>query len=271
MVRQYYVDNITDISERELLPLCRTIVPPTCLLGGWAVHFHVNDGFQQVYGREYIGSRDVDFGFHVDPGWSTKELLESPIGRSIRQVTDAGYDPLSFRFVRYFDQESGEPLTDAESRGLPSHRVFNLYLDMISDTPDFGTFREALGFTPPADPILNAVFSEGAGDSLRKFRNWDIPESVLIADPDLLACMKIRSIPDRDREQKRVKDVADLHSLLWYTREYSEMRNEVRSRLSENDIDQMSRHVDLGLYRQAANLLQIESELVQDTIEQLIQ
>lgn len=271
MVRQYYVDNITDISERELLPLCRTLVPPTCLLGGWAVHFHVNDGFQQAYGREYIGSRDVDFGFHVDPGWSTEELLESPISQSIIHVKDAGYDPLSFRFVRYFDQETGEPLTESESRDLPSHRVFNLYLDMISDTPDLGTFRDIQGFTPPAEPLLNAVFSEGAGESLGKFRNWDIPESVLIADPDLIASMKIRSIPDRDREQKRVKDLADLHSLLWYTREYSEMRSDVRSRLTEKDIDQMNRHLDGEMYEQSANLLQIESELIQDTIKQLIQ
>lgn len=271
MVRHFYTDDITDISERELLPLCRTIAPPACLLGGWAVHFHVNDGFEEAYGREYIGSRDVDFGFHVDPDWSPEQLLESPIGRSVRGVTDAGYDPLSFRFVRYFDREDGEPLTDAESRELPSHRVFNLYLDMIADTPNLETFRDVLGFTPPADPLLDAVFSEGSGEPLAELRAWDIPESVLIADPDLVASMKIRSIPDRDREQKRVKDVADLHSLLWYTREYRQMRTAVRSRLSEEDFDRLRRHVDRELYEQAANLLQIEFELVQDTIEQLMQ
>lgn len=66
MVRQYYVDEITDISEQELRPLCQTVEPPACLLGGWAVHLHVNDGFRSEYGREYIGSRDVDLGFHVD-------------------------------------------------------------------------------------------------------------------------------------------------------------------------------------------------------------
>lgn len=271
MVRQYYVDAITDISERELLPLCRTIEPPTCLLGGWAVHFHGNDGFREAHGREYIGSRDVDFGFHVDPAWSADDLLKSPIGRSIRRVKNAGYHPLSFRFVRYFDQESGEPLTDAESREMPSHRVFNLYLDIISDTTDLGTFRGVLGFTPPADPLLKSVFSDGAGESLVNFRNWDIHESILIADPELLASMKIRTIPDRDREQKRVKDVADLHSLLWYTREYGEMRNNVRSRISAKDLDRMNRNLDIQMYEQAASLLQIDSELVRATIEQLIQ
>lgn len=270
MVRQYYVDDITDISERELLPLCHTIVPPACLLGGWAVHLHVNDGFQHAYGRDYIGSRDVDFGFHIDPDWSPEELLESPIGRSIQRVTDAGYEPLSFRFVRYFDHETGEPLTDAASRELPSHNVFNLYLDFISDTPELEHFRDIFGFTPPADPILHAVFSEGAGVPLSEFRDWDIPESIKLADPAVLACMKIRSIPDRDREQKRVKDVADLHALLWYTREYSELRDAVRSRLSTDDIDRLRRHLDATVHGQAAAVLGIESDLVEESIEHII-
>lgn len=271
MVRQYYVDELTDISARALLPLCHTLVPPTCLLGGWAVHFHVNDGFQRAYGRDYIGSRDVDFGFHVDPGWSREELLGSPIGESIRRVKDAGYQPLSFRFVRYFDQETGEALTEAESQALPAHRVFQLYLDMIADTPDLGHFRDVLGFSPPAEPLLAAVFSDGAGASLGELQQWDIPDSVLIADPELLACMKIRAIPDRNREQKRVKDVADLHALLWYPRAYDEMRQAIRSRVSADDIEQLGEQLDTAIYAQAANLLQIEDDLVQDSIDQLIQ
>lgn len=34
MVRQYYVSEITGISEQELRPLCQTVEPPACLLGG---------------------------------------------------------------------------------------------------------------------------------------------------------------------------------------------------------------------------------------------
>lgn len=45
MVRQYYVDETTGISEQELRPLCQTVVPPACLLGGWAVHLNVKRGF----------------------------------------------------------------------------------------------------------------------------------------------------------------------------------------------------------------------------------
>jgi hypothetical protein len=237
MVRQYYVDEVTDISEQELRPLCQTVEPPACVLGGWAVHLHVNDGFREEYGREYIGSRDVDLGFHVDPGWGRDELEAAAVGRSVQRVTDAGYIPLSFRFVRHFNRDTGETLTEAEAQSLPSHQVFDLYLDMIPDTDDLDTFHEVFGFRPPAEPLLSHVFTGDAAEPLTTFRDWDIPADMRIVDPDLLAAMKIRSIPDRNRDQKRVKDVADLHALLWYVREYGGMRSAVRSWVDESDLE----------------------------------
>lgn len=65
MVRQYYVPRITELSEQELQTVFNTVEPPAALLGGWAVHLHVNDSFQREYGREYIGSRDIDLGIHA--------------------------------------------------------------------------------------------------------------------------------------------------------------------------------------------------------------
>lgn len=270
MVRQYYVDEITDISEQELRPLCQTVVPPACLLGGWAVHLHVNSGFRDAYGREYIGSRDVDLGFHVDPAWERDELETAPVGQSVQRVIDAGYIPLSFRFVRHFNRETGKTLTAEEARLLPSHQVFDLYLDVIPDTDDLDLFHEVFGFRPPAEPLLANAFTENAAQPLTQFRSWDIPVAISVVDADLLAAMKIRSIPDRNKDQKRVKDVADLHALLWYVREYREIRSDVLTWVTESDLDRLRKHVDDSVYADAANLLQIDESLVEDSVEQLI-
>jgi len=35
----------------------------TCLLGGWAVYYLVNENFQKTTARSYIGSRDIDLVF----------------------------------------------------------------------------------------------------------------------------------------------------------------------------------------------------------------
>lgn len=270
MVRQYYVDKITDISEEELRPLLATVEPPACLLGGWAVHLHVNEGFQSEYDGEYIGSRDVDLGFHVDPGWDAGELEAAPVRDSVERVMDEGYTPAGFRFVRHFNRETGETLTENDVRELPSYQVFELYLDIIPDTDDLDTFEDVFGFRPPAEPLLAHAFVDDAASPLMESLPWDIPEELQIVDPDLLAAMKIRSIPDRERNQKRVKDVADLHALLWYVGEYREMRSNVRSWVGDYDLDQLQEHVDVGMYEDAANLLQVGPELVEDSIERLI-
>lgn len=271
MVREFYVEEVTDISEQELRPLCQTVEPPACLLGGWAVHLHVNDGFRDTYGREYIGSRDVDLGFHVDPNWDRDALETAPVGQSVDQVKEAGYIPLSFRFVRHFNRETGEILTAYEAQSLPPHQVFDLYLDMIPDTGELEAFHDVFNFRPPAEPLLEHVFTGDGGEPLSRFQSWDVPAEMQVVDPDLLAAMKVRSIPDRGRTQKRVKDVADLHALLWYVREYREMRSDVRGWVSDDDIVRVREHVDPGVYGEAANLLQIDAELIQDSVEQLLQ
>jgi hypothetical protein len=46
----------------------------TCLLGGWAVYYLVNQSFQKATGRSYIGSRDIDLGFHINMDWNQEQL-----------------------------------------------------------------------------------------------------------------------------------------------------------------------------------------------------
>jgi len=99
MLRLYYVDEITGISEQELCPIFQTGESPACLLDGWALHLHVNDGFREEYGHEYIGSRYVDLGFHLDPNWDRDELEAKPIGRLVHRVMDHGYISMDMQIV----------------------------------------------------------------------------------------------------------------------------------------------------------------------------
>lgn len=85
MVRQYYVDAVTDLSEQELRPVCRTVEPPA---------------------------------------WDADDLSASPVGQSLAALKEAGYDPVGFRLVRYFNRETGEHLTADEAQALPQHQVF---------------------------------------------------------------------------------------------------------------------------------------------------
>lgn len=202
MVRQYYVPQITEISRQELQSIFEAAEPPVCLLGGWAVHLHVNQGFQREHGREYIGSRDIDLGIHVDPVWGQNELRENSIGRTLAEIENLGYSRSRFGFVKAFDRDDNSQLSKAETRTRPQHQFFEVYVDIIPDTTDVASFNDAFGFRPPAEPLLKPVFKDDKGTPLVEYVPWTVAESVQIVPPELLAAMKIRSLPDRDKDHK---------------------------------------------------------------------
>lgn len=226
MVRQYYVPQVTELSEQELQAVFEVVEPPVCLLGGWAVHLHVNPGFESEHGRQYIGSRDIDIGVHIKPGWKTEELPETPVGNSISKIQGLGYTKSRFGFVQNFLRDTQERISEDEAGNYSMHEVFQVYVDIIPDTTELDGFRDVFGFKPPAEFLLKPVFNENRGEPLSNHVSWEVSSDKLIVPPELLAAMKIMSLPDRDKSHKRVKDVADLHALLWYVKDYSEIQAE---------------------------------------------
>lgn len=270
MVRQYYVPQVTGLSEQELQAVFEAAEPPICLLGGWAVHLHVNPGFQSEHGHEYIGSRDIDIGVHVDDSWSDEELSETPVGDSVTAIESLGYTKSRFGFVQNFLRDSQERITEDEASTHGMHEVFQIYVDVIPDTTELEAFREVFGFKPPAEPLLAPVFEENEGEQLSEYVTWSQPDEKLIVSPELLSAMKIRALPDRDKSHKRVKDVADLHALLWYVKDYTDMKTDALEYVSDSDLEQLEEAVDESVFEDAANLIQIEPQLVNNSINRLL-
>ena len=244
--------------------------PPVCLLGGWAVHLHVTPGFQAEHGREYIGSRDIDLGVHVDASWTGEDVPETPVGDSISAIEALGYTKSRFGFVQHFHRDSQERIGEAEAGKYGMHEVFQVYVDVIPDTTDLDAFRDVFGFEPPAEPLLAPVFEANEGEQLAEYVSWSPPADKLIAPPELLTAMKIRSLPDRDKSHKRVKDVADLHALLWYVTDYADVKAGALEHVSDSDVAQFANAVDDSVFEDVATLLQVEPQLVSDSITRLV-
>jgi hypothetical protein len=268
MVRHYYVNDVTEFSKNELETVIKSVESPVCLLGGWAVHLQVNEGFRREYGRDYIGSRDIDLGFHVDPSRSDVELRDMPVGGSIERIGELGYSRSRFGFVKNFHRETGERLSEDEANELPLHDTFEVFIDIIPDTSELDSFEDAFGFRPPSEPLLKKAF-DGNCEPLSGYVDWRVSDSVKIAEPSLLAAMKIRSAPERDKNHKRVKDLADLHALLWYVKDFSEIQKEVTTYVTGGALDRLESCTGSKLFENAANLLQIDSELVRESILRL--
>jgi hypothetical protein len=127
------------------------------------------------------------------------------------------------------------------------------------------------GFKPPAESLLAPVFEDDRSEPLCEYVSWSPSNQKLIVPPALLAAMKIRSLPDRDKSHKRVKDIADLHALLWYVKDYGEMKTDALEYVSEADLGRLEESVDEPVFENAAQLLQIDQELISNSITRLLQ
>lgn len=271
MVSDHYIPQVTDYSKRELSMVLSSVKSPSTLIGGWAVYFHVNKGFEDRHARDYIGSRDIDLGVHVDPKWDKDELENSPVGVTLKSIeTDLGYLKSRFGFVKYFERETGEQISEEESKELPLFEIFPVYIDIIPDTGELDAFRRLFGFEPPSETLLGQAFDNGKNDSLERYVDWDTSVFSTLCDAELLAAMKIRSIPGRDKEHKRVKDICDLHALLWYKKDINEMVDGIKKLISKEDLTRLRKNIDEELFMVASNLIGVNMETLKGSIQRLI-
>ena len=206
-----YQPTETKTSQEQMQAIFTQLKSQACLVGGWAVHYLVNQNFEKATGRTYIGSRDIDLGFHIKKEWNKDQLKNSEFATIIKTAENMGFKSVSFRLFKDFDIDTGKELTPEESAKLPMYQIFQLYIDPIVDYihPEI---KKLLGFVPIDEPLLSLVFQEKMHKTQQLFG-----KSVLIPEPHVMLAMKINSAPRRDKENKLIKDIADIYALLWYS------------------------------------------------------
>ncbi len=203
----------TGISYKYLKTVVERLEEPICLIGGWAVYNTVNKNFKITTGRDYIGSRDIDLGFHFEKDWSEKELRESTFAKSLRIIEkELGFAPVGFRYIKEFHIETEKELSENEVKTTPLHFVFPLYIDPVVDIIH-PKFYEVFKFNPVDEPLLEMVFEEKANRITEKTfgKNLWLPKA------HILLATKLNSVISRDKEHKRLKDIADIFALLWFS------------------------------------------------------
>jgi len=199
------------ISEKYLEKVFKLIKDNICLLGGWATYHIVNNNFEKITGRKYIGSRDIDVGFHIDKNWSEEQLKKTEFCTAIKQIENMGFRSVSFRLVKDFNLETGRELTPTESRKLPQYQIFSLFVDPIVDYIH-PKIKPVLGFVPIDEPLLSLVFTQRLTTATSL-----VGTNVLLPKTHVLLAMKLNSVINRDQEHKRIKDIADIYALLWHS------------------------------------------------------
>jgi hypothetical protein len=253
-----------EISQKQVRDVISKLREPICLLGGWAVYLTLTENFKRENGRDYLGSRDIDLGFHIEKDWSGYELENSTIATAINTLNEMNFESLSFRFFKQFHKDTKQELTGEELRKTPSYDIFYLFVDPIVDHIHSG-IREIFGFVPIDEPLLEHVFLG------KKYRTIDLSgRKILLPLPHILLATKIKSVTRRDKEHKRIKDIADIYGLSWYSDEnitklktnltaiipHQNTRTIIES-FTRNDLDAVS------------NILGIETQRVQRVLNEL--
>lgn len=203
----------TGISSRYLKTVVDKLDEPICLIGGWAVYHSVNSNFNTATGRNYIGSRDIDLGFHFEVDWSEETMLESAFARSLRIIENQlGFMPVGFRYLKEFHIETEKELSDNEVKSTPTHFIFPLYIDPIVDIIH-PKFHDIFKFNPIDEPLLEMVFTE----KTNRITDRSLGKNLWLPQTHVLLATKLNSVVNRDKEHKRLKDIADIFALLWFT------------------------------------------------------
>jgi hypothetical protein len=259
-----YQPRETETSQRQLHNIFKQLNGPLCLLGGWAVYYIVNENFQKATGRTYIGSRDIDLGFHLNKVWSKAQLAKSDFINSITTLENMGFRSVSFRLFKDFNIDSGQELTPDESAKLPLHQIFQLYIDPIVDNihPEI---RNLLGFVPIDEPLLSLVFEEDMYTIVPFFG-----KAMMLPKPHVLIAMKLNSAPRRDKEHKLIKDIADIYALLWHSNiPLTQLKNQVYSICPKEKTRQTIHSFKKQDFSRASSLLGVTPEELTRVLNEL--
>ena len=207
-----YPDNETTLSRIYLEKVIAALDEPICLIGGWAIRYTVNERFQERFSRDYLGSRDIDLGFHVNPNATEEELRKSGFINALKTLEKEGFQNVSFRLVKNIDQE-GKELSSEEQRKLDSHKMVQMYVDLLVDnrSDDLGKICK---MTIADEPMVSFAFD----NEKNKVNLKDFRKRVFVPSPGLLLATKLYWMPSREKDHKRLKDIYDIIALIAFTK-----------------------------------------------------
>jgi len=261
-----YSDFETETSYVYLQKIVNILNEPICILGGWAVYFTVNTAFQKDQGRNYLGSRDIDLGFYLDKDFTKHQLKTSTIGNALSLLEKQDFKSLGFRYYKDIHIETGKELTSDQSAKTPTHDIFQIYIDPIVNEVH-PWFRAVFGFDPVDEPLLSYVFQD------KKYRTelTGFNKHLWLPTPEILLAAKLRSVCNRTKDEKLIKDICDIYVLCWYsTRKFHQLKHDIHELI--DGLEKISATLQSEeLFRKTEIALGIEAETIKNLFKRLLE
>jgi hypothetical protein len=257
----------TDTSYEYLQKIVDILDEPICILGGWAVYFTVNEKYKEEKGANYLGSRDIDIGFHIDEKLDKNKLKNTAVGKSMTSIKDHGFIPQGFRFYKDIHIETGKELTPHESIKEQTHNIFKIYIDVIVDNIH-PHFKEIFGFIPADEPLLSNVFL----DKNKRKELAEFNKILWLPSPEILLATKITCLPKRTKDEKLIKDICDIYALSFYSGEKIHLLiDKISSLITKENLEQIKSFLKSDKeVIQAGESIEVEPEAIKNLFKRII-
>jgi hypothetical protein len=211
-----------------------------CLLGGWAVYHSVNNSFFKKKNRPYLGSHDIDFGMYIEPMMSKNKLTSSTLFKIIHLLESEDFHVDGIRYRKDITY-----ITKDEKESFP------LYIDIIINSypPSYSDIIPQYFFE---EPLLEEIYR----NSQNQVEIPQISHHLFMPIPEILSAIKIRCILGRDIHHKRVKDLCDLYSLLFYSQKSFKSTVEgLKKYIAPDAVRQVKGIIDEKLMRESEEII----------------
>ena len=135
---------------------------------------------------------------------------------------------------------------------------------MVDNIPD--NIHDVLGVTPPDEKLLGLVFEKGAFIEIEEFG-----VKIRLPKPEVLLATKLISLPRRTKDHKKLKDIADIYALMWYSGiKLEEIKSEVLKLLSQKDVEKAFSGIENSDYKTASEAIGVELDEMKNVINSFI-
>ena len=191
-------------------------------------------------------------------------MKSSAFSLFLQRMEDHGFQSQSFRLFRDFD-ESLEPLGAEEANSKAAFEIVKLYLDPIVDNIH-PLMSEVFSFIPVDEPLLETAFRE----ELFKVKSIGGLQ-IRVLSPQSLLATKLNSVISRTQDHKKLKDLADIYSLTWYSGpSITEMKTDLERIIPNKKQYQVLRNVKENEYEEVGRVLGVDQSEVKRVFRELV-
>jgi hypothetical protein len=181
-------------------------------------------------------------------------------------IEKQGFKSLGFRYYKDIHIDTGKELSSEQSARTPTHDIFQIYIDPIVNEVH-PSFKEVFRFDPVDEPLLSPVFE----DKTYRTELTEFHKHLWLPTLEILLATKLKSICNRTKDEKLVKDMCDIYALGWFSpRKFHQLKQDVYTRI--DGLEEISVRVQSEeLFRRAETALGIQAKTIKIFFVQLLQ